>query len=166
MYSERQKAERLVKQLKRKVEATSSDDEDTEELKKKLHVAEVDLAYTKYFPFLEPYISIYPKKGPKADETTPTAKAALDAERPPMWKEVETALEEGDRALEKLRDRNPDGGAIASTTDLDSSRSFTSSSKSKKVETASKKKKKKSKYDEMEVEESEGESGSDGFFEQ
>ncbi|CAI4211825.1 unnamed protein product [Parascedosporium putredinis] len=85
-FFERQKAERLVKQLTKQLKTAESD-----EIKAQLHVAE----------------------GSAADEsTTPTAKAALDAERPPMWKEIEEALARGPRALEKMRDRNPDGDVV------------------------------------------------------
>lgn len=113
---ERQKAERLVKQLTKQLKTAESD-----EVKAQLHVAEVDVAYTRYFPLLEAYVSLYPKKDSAADKsTTPTAKAALDAERPPMWKEIEEALAQGPRALERMRDRNPDGDVVVLKADRES----------------------------------------------
>lgn len=33
-------------------------------------------------------------------------------ERPPVWKEVEAAMADGEEALELLRERNPEGGVV------------------------------------------------------
>lgn len=113
--SERKKASRLVKQLRRKLEQTE-DASETEALKRELHVAEVDEAYTLYHPHAEPYISLYgstkTEEAEEEEETSKasTAKAALNAERPPMWSVVEKAMEEGKDALTRLRERrSPDG---------------------------------------------------------
>lgn len=40
------------------------------------------------------------------------AASALDSERPPVWKEIEQAMEAGGAALEHLRERNPEGGIV------------------------------------------------------
>lgn len=101
--AERRKAERLVKQLKRKAkDATGSDEQ---KLQSQIHTAEVDLTYTRYFPYLEAYISLYPKD-------MRNAASALDSERPAVWKEIEEAMEAGGSALENLRERNPEGGIV------------------------------------------------------
>ena len=103
MRPERRKAERLVKQLRRKAkEAAGSDGQ---KLQSQIHTADVDLSYTRYFPYLEPYVSLYPKD-------TRNAASALELERPPVWKEVEEAMEAGGSALEHLRERNPEGGIV------------------------------------------------------
>ncbi|ATY60114.1 rRNA-processing EFG1 [Cordyceps militaris] len=111
-FFERKKAARLVKQLKRKLEA-ATDDEERNQLQADLHIAEVDEAYTMHHPHAEIYISLYgnaKKEGNDDDadaetEKTPAAKAALAAERPPMWKVVEQTMEEGADALRQLRER-------------------------------------------------------------
>ncbi|KAK1245125.1 hypothetical protein MKX08_004754 [Trichoderma sp. CBMAI-0020] len=113
-FFERKKASRLVKQLKRKLEQ-ESDSSEADKLRHDLHVAEVDEAYTLYFPHLETYVGLYSSAAKKTDEEeteegkVAAAKAALEAERPPMWSVIEKALADGTRALEKLRDRrSPD----------------------------------------------------------
>jgi hypothetical protein len=102
---------RLSKQLRRKIEKCE-DDKEKERLEQDLHIAEVDEAYAQYFPLAEPYISIYPNaRAQESDDTeegkAAIAQAALRAERPPMWKEVEKAMLEGPRALNELRERRP-----------------------------------------------------------
>ncbi|KAK3196915.1 rRNA-processing protein efg1 [Lecanicillium sp. MT-2017a] len=113
-FFERKKASRLVKQLKRKVE--QEEDQDARaELKRDLHVAEVDEAYTLYHPHAEPYISLYgnASKGDDEDDIadkTPKARAALASQRPEMWSVVEKTMEHGKEALQQLRERrSPEG---------------------------------------------------------
>ena len=79
-------------------------------LKRELHVAQVDEAYTVHHPHVEPYISLYgnAKSADNNDEDagkTPAARIALNAERPPMWSVVEKTMEEGPDALKRLRER-------------------------------------------------------------
>ncbi|KAL7822447.1 hypothetical protein V8C26DRAFT_388967 [Trichoderma gracile] len=113
-FFERKKASRLVKQLKKRLEQ-ESDAAEAEKIRHQLHIAEVDEAYTLYFPHIETYVGLYAAaaKKPAEEETEESkiaaAKAALEAERPPMWKVIEKALAEGPAALEKIRDRrSPD----------------------------------------------------------
>ncbi|PNP50994.1 hypothetical protein THARTR1_08615 [Trichoderma harzianum] len=114
-YHMRKKASRLVKQLKRQLEQESDADK-AEKLRHDLHIAEVDEAYTLYFPHLETYVGLYSSTAKKTSDEEETeesklaaAKAALEAERPPMWAVIEKALAEGPPALEQLRDRrSPD----------------------------------------------------------
>ncbi|KAG6022856.1 hypothetical protein E4U41_002146 [Claviceps citrina] len=118
-FFERKKASRLVKQLRRKIEQSANSD-DVEHLKRQLHIAEVDEAYTIHHPHLEPYRSLYgsgktdskdKQDGDEVEEEvenqTPAAKVALDSERPPMWAVVEKAMEQGIEALQQLRERRP-----------------------------------------------------------
>jgi len=104
-------AKRVQTQLK-----TATDPAEIEALNADLHITEVDINYAKYFPFLEPYISMYKvstnKEKDKEDEKR-AAQLALHSERPPLWSTVEKAMEEGQGALERLRDRrsNPDADA-------------------------------------------------------
>jgi hypothetical protein len=86
-------------------------------LKRDLHVAEVDEAYTQHFPHAETYISLYPvdKREKEADDgkndyTPLKQRGLLHTERPPIWSEVEQALKEGPSALRELRERRSSGG--------------------------------------------------------
>ncbi|KAG5981297.1 hypothetical protein E4U55_003093 [Claviceps digitariae] len=123
---ERKKASRLVKQLKRKIEQSPESD-DIEDLKRQLHIAEVDEAYTIYHPHLEPYHSLYGSvkadgKGKQDDQEAeeevknqiPTAKIALESERPAMWSVVEKAMKQGIEALQQLQERRPDDFSTSS----------------------------------------------------
>lgn len=96
-----------MKQLQKSISKTE-DPTELEELQHKLHVAQVDEAYTQHHPHAEPYISLYGKsKSDKEDgEEQPIAKAALESKRPPMWSVVETAMEAGPEALKRLRERH------------------------------------------------------------
>lgn len=103
----------MAKQLRRQI-AQTTDEEEIAALKADLHVAEVDSHYARYFPFLEPYVSLYQvakqaKQSKAADEDADKkslAKLALHAPRPPLWSTIEEAMREGKDALEKLRDRD------------------------------------------------------------
>ncbi|KJZ78938.1 hypothetical protein HIM_01711 [Hirsutella minnesotensis 3608] len=110
-FFERKKASRLVKQLRRQVEK-STDADDVAQLRRDLHTAEVDEAYTVYFPHVEPYVSLYGNAASQAaneadanDGKEPTAKVSLQGGRPPMWSVIEKAMEEGPEALTRLRER-------------------------------------------------------------
>lgn len=105
---ERQKATRRVKKYKKQLLAAETEDE-VQKWKTKLHVAEVDLNYAQYSPLAEPYISIFPAKRKNGSEDEDDQEdidgGAQDDTRPPIWKEVETAMEEG--SLNRLRNRAP-----------------------------------------------------------
>ncbi|QPH01871.1 hypothetical protein C2857_006074 [Epichloe festucae Fl1] len=126
-FFERKKASRLAKQIRRTIEQNPESD-GIDHLKRQLHIAEVDEAYTVYHPHMEPYHSLYGSVradskekqdgGESEDEAmnqTPVAKVALDSERPPMWYVVEKTMEQGIEALQQLRERRPND-ASASTT--------------------------------------------------
>ena len=98
--SERQKATRVLKKLRKRLLETESTDE-VEALKKEMHVAEVDLNYTQYCPLNEPYVSLYPQKSSVAKEED----AASESDpKPAMWAEVEKCMGEG--TLDRLRNRS------------------------------------------------------------
>lgn len=91
--SERQKATRRVKKLRKAlIEATN--DGEVAQLTKDLHIADVDLHYTQYSPLNEVYVGIYHKDA-SAEEHNDASK------RPEMWYEVEKRMEQG--GLDELR---------------------------------------------------------------
>ncbi|PHH61818.1 hypothetical protein CDD81_7921 [Ophiocordyceps australis] len=108
-FFERKKASRLVKQLRHQLE-TNTDPDDVPRLKQELHVAEVDEAYTRYHPHLEPYVSMYGnvKTDQHVGKVSVAKIALMRAEKPPLWKAVEEAMEQGLQALTRLRERRPD----------------------------------------------------------
>ncbi len=100
--AERTKIERMLKKLNKSLAATE-DPTEKEKLEKDIHIAEVDLNYALYFPLNEPYISVHPKTGPRADRplADPSPPTSI---RPPMWAEIEKRMELSTYALEQLRD--------------------------------------------------------------
>lgn len=106
--TDRQKATRILKRIKKEL-AAAEDEEEKSVLQKKLHNAEVDVNYAISYPLMKPYSSLYPKsKKSKAAETDESdeAKSKTDEIDGPkgdvmVWKMVEEALAEG--TLEKLR---------------------------------------------------------------
>ncbi|KAM0346882.1 hypothetical protein ACHAPU_005222 [Fusarium lateritium] len=117
-FFERKKASRLVKQLRKKIgETESTETDEIEGLKRDLHVAEVDEAYTQHFPHAEAYISLYTsvksekeeedKDDDKLDYTPLKHRGLLHTERPPMWSEVEQAMKNGPHALRTIREKRP-----------------------------------------------------------
>ncbi|KAK7717534.1 hypothetical protein SLS64_003027 [Diaporthe eres] len=109
-FFERKKAERLRKKLKKQADE-ATDPEEKASIEADLHIADVDYHYTRYFPFLERYESLYTaseeSKGDEA-EGQPAAIRALHSERPAMWKVVEEAMRNGQAALEELQERRPE----------------------------------------------------------
>ncbi|KAL8420133.1 hypothetical protein RB594_003058 [Gaeumannomyces avenae] len=110
-FFERKKAQRLVKKIQKELDEAKDPDEIVK-LQKDLHIAQVDVNYAIYFPFLEQYISLYPSaaKAPKETGDAPAAQLALHTERPPMWATVEETMEQGERALIRLQNRRPESG--------------------------------------------------------
>lgn len=103
---ERKKAMRFAKQLEKKV-AQATDPEEVSQLKADLHVAQVDTDYAIYFPFMEPYISLYAGAASKEKDEPNTAAHYLRTPRPPMWTVIEKTREEGQAALVRLQNRRP-----------------------------------------------------------
>ncbi|OAL40096.1 hypothetical protein AYO20_00514 [Fonsecaea nubica] len=126
-FMERKKAERALKQLLRQ---RDSEQAYNTELEKLIHIAEVDINYTKYAPLGEKYISLFVQEGKKERQDRPkinkTEMATYDANqrseilqladqlsnvvrsasgaKPPMWYKVEKLMDEGEAKLEALRD--------------------------------------------------------------
>ncbi|PVH87045.1 hypothetical protein DL98DRAFT_556999 [Cadophora sp. DSE1049] len=98
-FFERQKATRQLKKLrKRLLDAKST--EEVETLKAQMHIVEVDLNYTQYYPLSEAYVSLYPLTKTGDEEHDDSKK---EKPKPPMWAEVEQAMEDG--TLNRLRNR-------------------------------------------------------------
>ncbi|KAE9379230.1 hypothetical protein N431DRAFT_364250 [Stipitochalara longipes BDJ] len=108
-FFERQKATRLLKKLRKRLLVAVSREE-VETLKAQMHVAEVDLNYTQYFPLGEPYISLYPQKTSSTDD--PDLSKEATKPKPPLWSEVEKCMENG--TLTRLRNRITAGSAQVS----------------------------------------------------
>ena len=110
---------RLQKQLKRQLDGTTNPDEKAK-IEADIHIAEVDRLYTIYYPFMVPYVSLYPIQNKKAakedtgDEASSAAKV-LHAPRPPMWSTIEKTAEQGDAALERLQESRPSQKANGKT---------------------------------------------------
>ncbi|KAF2817597.1 uncharacterized protein BDZ99DRAFT_431789 [Mytilinidion resinicola] len=124
-FFERQKATRVLKKIRREVEAASNPAEKEEALRR-VHIAEVDLNYTMYYPLMRPYSALFPKNqgdGPTT-RSYPTpdveedsaggqdAGVSADPNAPPttkgdpaMWTAVERAMEDG--TLDALRNSKP-----------------------------------------------------------
>ncbi|AEO57629.1 hypothetical protein MYCTH_2304003 [Thermothelomyces thermophilus ATCC 42464] len=113
-FFERKKAMRFVKQLERKV-AQATDPDEVAQLKADLHVAQVDMDYARYFPFMEPYVSLYAAAAATDRDETNAAAHYLRTPRPPMWELIEKTREEGQAALEKLQNRWPQANARSDT---------------------------------------------------
>ncbi|KAI8635059.1 hypothetical protein F5Y19DRAFT_411394 [Xylariaceae sp. FL1651] len=110
-FFERKKADRLAKQIRSQLEATT-DEEETKKLQADLHIAEVDALYAKYFPHRERYVSLYPMsslgvgvQGGAKSENASTAARALHTERPPLWGTIEKAAKKGTAALTQIMER-------------------------------------------------------------
>ncbi|KAI0841779.1 hypothetical protein F5Y06DRAFT_260406 [Hypoxylon sp. FL0890] len=110
-FFERKKADRLAKQIKSQLK-TATDEKEVEKLNADLHKAEIDSIYTRYFPYRERYISLYPvaslglsAQAGERKEDASTAAQALHTERPPLWGEIEKASEKGIPALIEIRER-------------------------------------------------------------
>ncbi|CAK7268764.1 18S rRNA maturation protein [Sporothrix epigloea] len=170
-FFERKKAARRQKQLQKRHDATD-DETEKRELALDLRVAEIDVLYPQYYPFLEAYVSLYPPSG-KNDEDkedqeskgknegkgrdTDTEAAKFSREpRPPMWETIKTAYDEGGiPALEAIRDRQP----FKRDSKTKTNKAFGSSAAEPTKDKTGKKRK------EMKKAEQESDSDDGGFFE-
>ncbi|KAI0971650.1 hypothetical protein F4678DRAFT_70530 [Xylaria arbuscula] len=110
-FFERKKADRLVKQLRTQLEATT-DKEEKKKFEADLHIAEIDALYPRYFPHRERYVSLYPSPSSDQDaqgsakaEDASAAARSLNTERPPLWGEIEKAAKKGTWALTQIQER-------------------------------------------------------------
>src|SRR5437868_1435634 len=101
---------RLAKQLEKKI-AAAEDPEEASRLKADLHVAQVDIDYAIYYPFMEPYVILYAGAASAEKDETNTAAHYLRTPRPPMWTVIEKTREAGQAALEKLQNRRSQGAS-------------------------------------------------------
>ena len=100
IFKERQKATRAHKRLKKRLDGSSPDTSEYEQLEKEVHDAEIDVNYTIYHPLTEKYQSIFPRQENSAGGVT--AARQLVRDKPAMWKVVERCTAEG--TLEALRE--------------------------------------------------------------
>lgn len=98
---DRRKAERHLKKASKAYEAASNSSEKAE-LEQKLHIAQVDLNYTLYYPLARKYSALFPAKDDEHNESK-TLPATKDEG---MWLRVEQATEQGHDALQALRDES------------------------------------------------------------
>ena len=106
MTTERQKATRALKKLRKQLEASSLSSPEHAKLEKAVHEAEVDLNYTLFYPFAKKYHSLYPRtpeQGPENEhEIGGKGERKVGGQRPPLWSLVEISMAGG--TLEALRD--------------------------------------------------------------
>ncbi|KAI0527791.1 hypothetical protein F5B22DRAFT_4367 [Xylaria bambusicola] len=114
-FFERKKADRLAKQIRTQLEATT-DEEERKKLQADLHTAEVDSLYARYFPHRERYVSLYPVSSSNAEgeegaktEDASTAARSLRTERPPLWSVIEKTAKKGHSALVQIQERKSTG---------------------------------------------------------
>ena len=111
-FFERKKAERVLKKARAQLakwgetpEGEGHEDE-LEQLRKKVHGAEVDVKYTMYYPLTEKYVSLFPK-----GEDSAKSKDIAPSSKPAVWTFVEQCMASG--TLDMLRDGKygvrPDG---------------------------------------------------------
>lgn len=75
-----------------------------------MYIAEVDLNYAQYCPLAEVYVSLYPPKSDKEDDSEERSETKP---KPPMWAEVESHMKA--KTLNKLRNRAPSVQVQANT---------------------------------------------------
>ena len=104
--SERQKAQRVLKQLNKLASNPSSNTAEEPTLAAEIHEATVDVNYTLYFPLNEKYHSLYPRTTEQGPENVRDiggkGERKLGGPRPPLWSVVEQAMADG--TLEDLRE--------------------------------------------------------------
>lgn len=110
--TERQKATRHLKKLRRRLAETTADGEERKSLETLVHVAEVDLNYAVYCPLQEKYTSLYPQKQDGKDEQAVVDRHMGEKSWLPMWGVVERCMEEG--TLEALRNGKGQGEMLES----------------------------------------------------
>lgn len=120
-FFERQKATRVLKKANKAAAAAEETGEDVEASREQLKRAEVELAYTMYYPFMRPYVSLYPsKKKVEKDRDALEDMMEVDSDAKDeglkgdkeIWALIEKAVGEGKASLERLRDSedaNPEG---------------------------------------------------------
>lgn len=120
-FFERRKAERRLKQLRKRLNgdtdvgsdveingAEADSDLSTRDKRQMLHEKEVDVQYTLFYPLDEPYLSLFATEaddGTDSDNGPHEGNANAEAtSKPKMWCLVEEAMEKGQQALQDLRE--------------------------------------------------------------
>ncbi|OTA91595.1 hypothetical protein M434DRAFT_397112 [Hypoxylon sp. CO27-5] len=170
-FFERKKADRLAKQIKSQLK-TATDKKEIEKLNADLHKAEIDSIYTRYFPYRERYISLYPVaslglsvQGGEKKEDASTAAQALHTERPSIWEDIEKASEKGIQALIEIRERKLGKESKSRRSTEQSSKDTKAKSSAKSDSTNTKQGKARKKRDEP-SESSDSSDSEGGFFEE
>lgn len=147
--TDRKTATKTLKKLLREKAALEKDEktdkEDLERLERNIHIAEVDLNFTIYYPLMTKYVSLFPKKGDEQEneknEEQKTKTITPTTEKPKMWWIVEKCMAEG--TLNDLReDRlNVEDEVKEKTKNTGEKKQSDSKSKSKTEKTKESKKK-------------------------
>ena len=95
-FVERMKAEKKLKQLKKK----QSHSPDDSSLKSKIHNMEVNHNYAIYAPLSEKYVSVFASASNQSADDDRGGQGS----KPPMWYAIEKAMSEGDKALVAIRE--------------------------------------------------------------
>ncbi|KAF4552983.1 putative rRNA-processing protein EFG1 [Elsinoe fawcettii] len=121
-FFERRRGERRVRRLRKEVkrleeqaaeeaedgkEGGGKGDKEVEELRQRVHRAEVDLNYALYWPLERAYVSLWPRKGKEGEEDSKDEEGRGDRE---MWALVERCMKEG--TLEDLREGRVEGCGV------------------------------------------------------
>lgn len=103
-FFERQRATRVLKKAKKALEACE-DDAERKKLKGKVNIAEVDVNYPQYYPYMTVYQSLWKKEAGEdgEDHYTPNSEQEDGAKgNVDIWREVEKGMKDG--TLDKLKD--------------------------------------------------------------
>lgn len=107
-FVERQKAEKKLRQLRRQLDGLEGEDNDDGQrarLNRQIHEMEVHRNYAIYAPLSQKYISIFVQSGNgDVSEDQSQANDSKPREMPPLWYVVESAMKQGEKELELLRD--------------------------------------------------------------
>ncbi|KAJ5131020.1 rRNA-processing protein EFG1 [Penicillium bovifimosum] len=106
-FLDRKTANKQLNRLTRREKEENLDPKEKARLAEKIHICQVNLNYTIYYPLTEKYISLYPKTNGKPDAAgseSETQKKDITSNeaKPPMWAIVEKCMEE--KTLDLLRE--------------------------------------------------------------
>lgn len=109
-FVERRKAEKKLRQLEKQLEVLESgdgddDDDQRAKLQRRIHEMEVHKNYAIYAPLNQKYVSIFVQNasGSRSD-TSDQETSGIARKRPSLWYTVESAMKQGEKELELLRD--------------------------------------------------------------
>ncbi|KAJ5581923.1 hypothetical protein N7535_000543 [Penicillium sp. DV-2018c] len=98
-FLDRKTANKELKRLIRREKEEDLDPKEKARLAEKIHICQVNLNYTIYYPLTEKYISLYPKTDGKPDTAESKSEAqkkdiTSNEAKPPMWAIVQKCMEE------------------------------------------------------------------------